>query len=163
MVFAILSVQHFFYFDKDMQMMLKTHTTNKFLMNLLAVSFIAGISTHVMADNKAAYKDAIAKDAVIDKVAGDDKTPADVKKMAEAKPTEATGNVSSEADFKKLDGNNDQKISLKEAVKDKGLAAQFDATDANHDGLLSIDEFTIYKSSLASKAMDGLPSATPTN
>lgn len=143
--------------------MVKTLTPNKFLMNLFALTFIAGLSTHVVADNKEAYKNAIAKDAVINKNVADEKAPSDIKKIAEAKSVEPTTNANSDTDFKKLDGNADQKISLKEAVKDKGLAAQFDANDANHDGTLSVDEFTAYKNSLASKSMDALPTATPTN
>jgi hypothetical protein len=146
-----------------MHMMFKAHSTNKFLMNLFALSFIACLSTQVVADNKAAYKDAIAKDAVINKSVNDEKAPSDIKKIAEAKQADTTANAGSDPDFKKLDGNADQKISLKEAVKDKGLAAQFDATDTNHDGLLSADEFTLYKGNLAAKSSDGAPAATPTN
>lgn len=49
---------------------------------------------------------------------------------------------------KKLGSNNDAKISLKEAVKDKSLAAQFDGVDANHDGMISIEEYANYKTSI---------------
>lgn len=100
----------------------------------LAGVVIAMAATSAFADNQAALKDAIGNS----------------NKVAEVKSTDTkattTAPVAIEAEFKKLDSNNDQKISLKEAVKDKSLAAQFDATDVNHDGLLTTDEFASYKS-----------------
>jgi len=100
----------------------------------LAGVVFAFAASHAVADNQAALKDAIGN----------------TNKVAEVKSTDTkattTAPVAIEAEFKKLDSNNDQKISLKEAVKDKSLAAQFDATDVNHDGLLTADEFASYKS-----------------
>lgn len=100
----------------------------------LAGVVIAMAATSAFADNQAALKDAIGNS----------------NKVAEVKSTDTKATtvapVAIETEFKKLDSNNDQKISLKEAVKDKSLAAQFDATDVNHDGLLTADEFASYKS-----------------
>jgi hypothetical protein len=78
--------------------------------------------------------------------------------------TKAPANVivadaQTDADFKKLDVNGDHKISLKEAVKDKSLAASFDTVDANKDGSISPEEYASYK---ASKDMKGSDSAAPT-
>lgn len=83
-------------------------------------------------------------------------------KLAEAKPAEIKAadpmaKAPSDADFKKLDGNSDGKISLKEAVKDKSLASAFDATDANHDGMIAADEYANYKAASAIKGTE--PSA----
>lgn len=109
----------------------------------LAGFALAMVTSHAVADNQAALKDAIGN-----------------SKVAEAKPVEAkaaaiTTPSTVEADFKKLDSNSDLKISLKEAVKDKSLAAQFDASDANHDGMLSTEEYTTYKSTMAIKPVEG--------
>ena len=62
--------------------------------------------------------------------------------MAETKVAAAT-NV--DPDFAKLDSNHNGKISLKEAAKDKGLTASFDAVDANKDGSISSSEFSAFK------------------
>jgi hypothetical protein len=118
-----------------------TQNTFKSIRQLALAGFVIAITaTNAFADNQAALKDAIAN----------------TDKVAEAKPSDTkattTAPVAIEAEFKKLDSNNDQKISLKEAVKDKSLAAQFDATDVNHDGLLTADEYAYYKS--AAKPMD---------
>lgn len=69
--------------------------------------------------------------------------------QAEDKAAEPSANVPAGEDFKKLDVNQDGKVSLKEAVKDKTLAGVFDAVDANHDGVISTDEHTAYKISLS--------------
>lgn len=48
--------------------------------------------------------------------------------------------------FKTLDVDADGKISLKEAVKDRALAEKFNATDVNHDGAITVDEYALYAS-----------------
>ena len=105
-------------------------TTRTLSTGVVALLLIAGLNNLAVADNAAALKDAIKTDA----------------KVAEAKTSNMkevdsmTKAPAADDDFKKLDANKDGKISLKEAVKDKTLAALFDATDANHDGMLSGDE-----------------------
>ena len=116
----------------------------------IALLLMAGLNNLAVADNAAAFKDAI-------------KTGT---KVAEAKTTnmkEVDSMAKAPAaddDFKKLDANKDGKVSLKEAVKDKTLAALFDATDANHDGMVSADEYANYKAASAVKSSDIAPAAT---
>lgn len=62
--------------------------------------------------------------------------------MAETKIAAAT---TVDPDFAKLDSNHNGKISLKEAAKDKGLTASFDAVDANKDGSINSDEYAAFK------------------
>lgn len=81
-------------------------------------------------------------------------------KAADAKKAEPAATKAVDADFKKLDTNTDGKISLKEAVKDKALANVFDVTDADHDGMVSTDEYANYKSALSTVNKE---SATTTN
>lgn len=81
-------------------------------------------------------------------------------KTVDAKKIESAAAKTVDADFKKLDANTDGKISLKEAVKDKALANVFDMTDADHDGMISTDEYVIYKSALSTINKEG---ATTTN
>lgn len=100
----------------------------------LAGVVFAFAATHALADNQAALKDAIGTSKVAE------------AKPSDSKATTAVAPATIEADFKKLDGNNDQKVSLKEAVKDKSLAAQFDAADVNRDGFLTPDEYAYFKS-----------------
>ncbi|MDZ4142106.1 MAG: EF-hand domain-containing protein [Methylotenera sp.] len=112
---------------------------------VVATFLFAGLSNVAFADNKAAFKDAI--------------------KVAEAKTTDmkeidSSAKTPADGDFKKLDANKDGKISLKEAVKDKALTTQFDAADVNHDGMVSTDEYTIYKAGLATNATEGAPAAS---
>lgn len=104
---------------------------------LISTLLFAGISTPVLADSKSAVKDEM--------------------KAGEIKPADAMTKAPTDADFKRLDNNGDSKISLKEAVKDKALAAQFDATDVNHDGMISADEYANYKTASAIKGTE--PSA----
>lgn len=81
--------------------------------------------------------------------------------MADSKSKEMATEVPADADFKKLDVNSDHKISLKEAVKDKALTSNFDATDANKDGSVSAEEYAGYKSAMQAKVLDGTaPSAS---
>lgn len=68
-----------------------------------------------------------------------------------------------DADFKKLDMNSDHKISLKEAVKDKTLATNFDMTDANKDGNITPDEYASYKAASQMKGPESAPAANPVN
>ena len=90
--------------------------------------------------------------------------------MADSKTKEMATEAPADADFKKLDVNSDHKISLKEAIKDKALAANFDATDANKDGSISAEEYAGYKSAMQAKVLDSAaapastpPAATPVN
>ena len=78
-------------------------------------------------------------------------------KTTEAKPVDTMTKAPADADFKRLDGNGDGKLSLKEAVKDKALATSFDATDINHDGMIAADEYASYKTAAAPKTTE--PSA----
>ncbi len=64
---------------------------------------------------------------------------------AETKVKDVATEVPVDADFKKLDVNSDNKISLKEAVKDKALVNSFDMTDMNKDGNITPDEYASYK------------------
>ena len=70
--------------------------------------------------------------------------------------------VADDDGFNKLDVNKDGQISLKEAVRDRLLASQFDAIDTNHDGMLSKDEYAVYKvtSSIKSKNTEDTPEAS---
>ena len=65
----------------------------------------------------------------------------------EGKANMIVAEAPADADFKMLDVNSDQKISLKEAVKDKTLATSFDMTDMNKDGNITPDEYSSYKAS----------------
>ncbi len=123
-------------------------TTRTLSTGVIALLLIAGLNNLAIADNAAALKDAIKTDA----------------KVAEAKTTnmkevDSTAKAPVDDDFKKLDANKDGKVSLKEAVKDKTLAALFDATDANHDGMLSADEYENYKAASAVKSTEAVPTS----
>ena len=48
--------------------------------------------------------------------------------------------------FKALDTDADGKVSLSEAIKDRALAENFNATDVNHDGAITVDEYALYSS-----------------
>lgn len=115
---------------------------------VIATFLLVGLSNLAFADNSAALKDAIKTDIKVAETKNIEMKEADVSIKAPA-----------DEDFKKLDANKDSKVSLKEAVKDKTLAAQFDATDANHDGMISTDEFASYKANVALKATDSAPVA----
>lgn len=83
---------------------------------------------------------------------------------AETKVKDVAVEAPVDADFKKLDINSDNKISLKEAVKEKALVASFDATDMNKDGNITPDEYASYKvnsmKSLDSSASVETPAST---
>ena len=78
---------------------------------------------------------------------------------AESAAKDMVAETPTDGDFKKLDINSDKKISLKEAVKDKSLAASFDMADMNKDGNIAADEFASYKTSM--KSLDSAAPATP--
>lgn len=71
-----------------------------------------------------------------------------------AAPTATQVAAPADADFKKLDGNADGKLSIKEAGKDKTLASVFEKVDANQDGMVSTDEYATYKVAASSKPVD---------
>lgn len=114
----------------------------------VTVLFIAGLSTSAIAGNKEALKDAIVKDNQTIEI-----------KLAETKTLDPIAKVPADAEFKKLDSNNDEKISLKEAVKDKTLASLFDEIDANHDGMITADEYAGYKAVSSTKGAEPAPGA----
>ena len=134
---------------------MKAIFSNKTIHYILMVAafpyVIAGISSSAhansladtLADNSSALKDSIDKNYKLTELKTNE------IKAAEVKPADAMTKAPADADFKKLDGNGDGKISLKEAVKDKTLATQFDLTDANHDGMLAADEYANYKAASA--------------
>ena len=86
--------------------------------------------------------------------------------MAATAGKDIVAEAPADADFKKLDANGDKKLSLKEALKDKVLAASFDATDINKDGSVTPDEYASYKASMKSldsvAPTDAAPAAAPT-
>jgi len=65
--------------------------------------------------------------------------------------------------FKQLDTNGDKNISLKEAVKDKTLVNVFDATDIDHDGMISTDEYDNYAATLSSMIKENVEKASVSN
>lgn len=123
-------------------------TISSITTSAVAALFIAGLSTSAFADNKSALKDAIAKDNQTIEI-----------KLAEAKTLDPIAKLPADAGFKKLDSNNDEKISLKEAVKDKTLASVFDVVDANHDGMITADEYAGYKTASAPRDAESAPIA----
>ena len=80
---------------------------------------------------------------------------------AETKVKDVATEVPADADFKKLDVNSDKKISLKEAVKDRTLATNFDITDINKDGNITPDEYSSYKASTTKSLDSSASSETP--
>ena len=73
--------------------------------------------------------------------------------MAESKVNaKVAAATPADPDFAKLDANGNGKISLKEAVKDKGISSAFDTIDANKDGNISADEHAAFKAADASKS-----------
>ncbi len=69
--------------------------------------------------------------------------------------TKVLAKAPSDTGFKALDGDSDGKISLKEAVKNPALAEQFNKTDVNKDGAITVDEYAMF----ASKANTNKPTA----
>jgi Ca2+-binding EF-hand superfamily protein len=117
------------------------------LTGIVSTLFITGFSTSVFAETKSAANEGKIK-------------LADVK-PTEAKTADAIAKAPTDSDFKRLDSNGDGKLSLKEAVKDKALASQFDAVDVNHDGMIAADEYAAYKATLVSKGTSEPSAVTP--
>jgi hypothetical protein len=113
----------------------------------IALLLMAGINNVALADNTAALKDAIKTDIKVSEA-----------KSTDTKATDAGTKAQVDESFKVLDTNKDGKVSLKEAVRDKALAGQFDAADVNHDGMVSAEEYASYKVALSAPS----PAATPT-
>jgi len=67
--------------------------------------------------------------------------------IREAKETAVIAKAPTNKDFKALDTNNDGKISIQEAVKETVFATQFNATDVNHDRVITADEYALYATS----------------
>ena len=145
-----------------MKLVFSNKTISSIVTGVVSTLFIAGLSTSALADNKSALKDAIGKEDKVSEVKTGEIKPADAK-VTEAKPADAMSKAPIDPDFKRLDGNGDGKLSLKEAVKDKALATQFDATDANHDGMLAADEYANYKAASAIKSTEPSAVAPVTN
>ncbi|MFM9836512.1 MAG: EF-hand domain-containing protein [Methylophilaceae bacterium] len=117
------------------------------LTGIISTLFMAGLITPAFAETKS--------------VANEGKIKLAEVKATEAKPADAMTKAPVDADFKRLDGNGDGKLSLKEAVKDRALAMQFDATDVNHDGMIAADEYAAYKATLVSKTTTEPSAVTP--
>ena len=117
------------------------------LTGLVSTIFITGFSTSVFAETKSAANEGKIKLAEV--------------KSTDAKTADALTKAPNDSDFKRLDSNGDGKLSLKEAVKDKALATQFDATDVNHDGMIAADEYAAYKATLVSKGTTDSSAVTP--
>lgn len=64
----------------------------------------------------------------------------------ERKVSTVIAQVTIDPEFKTLDVDADGKISLKEAIKDRALAAKFNVTDANSDGEITAEEYALYVS-----------------
>jgi Ca2+-binding EF-hand superfamily protein len=141
-----------------MKAIFSNKTINYIVVVALLPYLLAAISAPAFADNKSALKDATGK------VDGKQELVTEIKsgeiRAADTKPVEPIAKAPVDADFKKLDGNSDGKISLKEAVKDKTLATQFDMTDANHDGMIAADEFANYKMALSTKGTEAVTPVT---
>jgi len=65
-----------------------------------------------------------------------------------------TAGHTTNADFVRLDGNNDSYLSRKEAAKDKDTARYFSKYDANKDGKLSEGEFNTLKNRKVAEYID---------
>jgi len=133
-----------------MKAIFSNKTINTIVVVALLPYLLAALSSPAHADNKNALKDAI----------GTTEEKTSEVKTGEIKPADAMTKAPTDNDFKKLDGNSDGKISLKEAVKDRTLATQFDATDVNHDGMIAADEYANYKTAAATKGTDAVVPVT---
>ena len=98
--------------------------TKKTVVNIIGILLVSGINTTTFA----ASKDIVTED------------------IKENKAKAVIAKAPTDQDFKALDTNSDGKISLQEAVKDTALATQFNATDVNHDGAITADEYALYAS-----------------
>jgi Ca2+-binding EF-hand superfamily protein len=120
--------------------------------SFISLLLLAGLSNLAMADNSAALKDSIKTDIKISELKG-----FDIKEIDSLTKTQLDNGL------KKLDVNQDGKISLKEAVKDKVLTSQFDATDTDHDGMVSTDEYANYKATSSVKNTNTVVAPTANN
>lgn len=104
---------------------------------ILAAMLLSSLSMNAFADNKASLKNAVGDDT---NIVAENRTPDAIGAESPAKPADVT--------FKKLDMNQDGKLTPKEAAKDKTLSSNFDALDVNRDGAISIDEYIAFSTSL---------------
>jgi hypothetical protein len=116
----------------------------------ITMTALTAFSTLTFADNREALKDAIGFSV---KMA--DAKP--VEKIDIPKPTTSKSTEIINAEFKKLDADKNEKLSLKEAAKDELLVKQFNEVDINHDSVLSADEYAYYKMALTNKTNEELP------
>jgi hypothetical protein len=127
------------------------------IFSTIVMSLCIVYSSPTLADNKAALKDAIGFSS---KVA--DARP--IQKVDIVKPIATNLIPALEKEFEQLDDDKNEKLTLLEAAKDQNLVKEFNVIDINHDRLLSTDEFTYYKTVVAStKTNPESMSATFTN
>lgn len=93
--------------------------------SLVSLLLLAGFSTVSIAKNN-------------DAITGEIKAAKDTSQFI-AKAPQDLG-------FKALDADANGKISLKEAIKDRALAEKFNATDMNHDGAITVEEYALFTS-----------------
>lgn len=99
--------------------------TRKLITTCFSLILVAGFSTAIFANNKEVITGDIRENKASTTVIA--KAPTDLG-------------------FKALDMDADGKVSLKEAIKDRALAENFNATDVNHDGAITVDEYALYSS-----------------
>lgn len=58
------------------------------------------------------------------------------------------------AEFKKLDSNSDKQLSLREVARDKDVSDFFAEADIDQNGMLSVDEYVNFKSSVQQKRVE---------
>jgi hypothetical protein len=131
-------------------MILNVASIKNLAISTIAMTALTTFSTLTFADNKEALKDAIGFSV---KMA--DAKPAE--KVDIPKPTTSKANEIINAEFKKLDVDKNEKLSLKEAAKDELLVKEFNEVDINHDSVISMDEFTYYKMASTNKTNEELP------
>jgi len=147
-------------------MYLESYKMKSLSLNKLAAALIFALSTGTLslligsttahADNKNTLKDAIGNGVIVAEAKTGQVKPAEIQ-AADIKSGEVAKS-STDPDFKMLDSNHDDKISAKEAAKDKNLYSIFDAVDTNHDGGLSANEYASFKSAMSnSKSPEALP------
>lgn len=125
-------------------------------LNKLTAAVLLGLSLGALSLLVSTTAHADSKTVVVAEIKPSEVKPAEIQ-AGEIKTTDAVKS-SVDPDFKKLDGNNDAKISAKEAVKDKNLSAIFDAVDANHDGGISAEEYASFKSAMSNtKTLESAP------
>ncbi|MDX1915096.1 MAG: hypothetical protein SFU55_05890 [Methylophilus sp.] len=115
----------------------------------LLLAVFSGASEHALADNREALKDAIGHSANV----------VEVKPVPKSAPTIDYALMSTE--FDQLDDNHDEKISFREAVRNKIFSKEFINADVDHDSMVSQDEFAYYRTKLASKSFDGVKTVSP--